>query len=155
MILRATVQPAGGTAARQIVERIRIPLDLRLIAQDVARIASIAAQEQVDSQGARAGQAYAPLSRRYAAWKMAQVGAQPILVFSGRLRQTLQRLPQISAASARRIDLTFSALPPYAVRHQAGGRRLPARPIVALTADDRQAIITAYLSAFRRTIRSS
>lgn len=152
MILRVALPKAELDRTQQLLrQRLSATLDLEPIATGVARILARAAQEQVDSQGQRGGTPYRPLSRSYAIYKQQVVGNKPILVFSGRLRAALQKLPRVQITNRRRVSFEFHQLPPYAGKHQTGQGRLPARPIVSLTEADRRKIVDAYLR-YRRKI---
>lgn len=53
-------------------------------------------REQWDTEGRAGGEAWAPLTPRYAAWKATKRPGRPILYFDGDLRQAASR-PQTSA----------------------------------------------------------
>ena len=79
-----------------------------------------------DSKGAFGGEPWAALSPTYARWKATVRPGKPLLVFDGGLkRATLAPDPSYSPQEMR---LTIRAR--HAIYHQAGTRRMPARPIV-------------------------
>jgi phage gpG-like protein len=99
---------------------------------------SVAAQ--FDAQGGRTG-GWRPLSPRYAAYKLAQVGSKPILEYSGRMRRSLTGQ---GGDSIRELDdnhLRWGTRTPYAIYHQRGTRRMPQRRIIDLTEDDRRGLM--------------
>lgn len=85
------------------------------------------------AQGTVAGAGWAPLSPAYASWKLANYGAQGILVRSGELRRSLTF---DSARGAIRdidnTDATFGTNISYAKFHQSGTRFMPDRKPVFL-----------------------
>ena len=105
---------------------------------------------QFDTQGGRTG-GWAPLSPQYAAWKFAQVGAQPIMVFTGRLKRSLvergaNNIREISPDRMRwGTSIKTAKDAPYPIFHQRGGRgeRPPQRRIIDLTENDRNALMKA------------
>ncbi len=100
---------------------------------------------QFDSEGGRTG-GWAPLSPQYAAYKLSQVGAQPLLSYSGRMRRSLterggENIREITSDSLRwGTSVRSSGGFPYPRVHQTGGPRanIPQRRIIDLTEDDRR-----------------
>ena len=83
-------------------------------------------RRQYATKGAFGGEPWAALSPGYARWKATVRPGAPLLVFDGVLRRaTLAPDPEYRP---REMVLTIKA--PHAVYHQAGTRRMPARPIV-------------------------
>jgi hypothetical protein len=78
-----------------------------------------------------------PLSRWYAAWKERVAPGLPIMVFSGRLKASLE--PESGSIEQVRImrplEASFGTSVPYAWKHQRGdpSTHLPQRRIVFLT----------------------
>ena len=76
---------------------------------------------------------WAPLSKRYAAWKRANYGNLPKLVLTGAMRDsfTYQVTPHTLRIESRVKYWTY---------HQTGTRKMPARPILNLTRKDRDTL---------------
>jgi phage gpG-like protein len=102
----------------------------------IARVFREAESEQFDSLGARGGTEWPPLSTRYRKWKEKRYPGRPILVLSGRTRESLTRRTGDSYFTADSHRMTIGTKVPYARFHQSGTRRMPKRPIIALTKDD-------------------
>ena|SRR3989304_4638249 len=90
--------------------------------------------EQFSSQGARSGMPWAPLSLNYNAWKQRYYPGQPILQLTGELANEMTGglISEITEKSLRMYPTL-----PRAAYHQRGNPRLPARPVVQLTEDDK------------------
>lgn len=84
------------------------------------------------SQGASAGQPWAPLSAPYAAWKATVRPGRPTLVFDGDLRDSLTNRP-LGVEEFGPTEATFGTDDHTAVHHQYGTRNMPARPMVHAT----------------------
>jgi len=77
---------------------------------------------------------FAPLSPRYARWKSRRYPGAPILVRSGRLRDSLTNPNHPDAiATVTPQSLTYGTSVPYAAYHQLGTQRMPARPPIKLS----------------------
>jgi len=77
---------------------------------------------------------FAPLSPRYARYKARRYPGAPILVRSGRLRSALTQPDHPDAIADIQPDrLTFGTRVPYALYHQLGTQRMPARPPIKLS----------------------
>lgn len=89
--------------------------------------------EQFRTEGSHGlGAKWKPLSPAYAMWKRQQVGEQPIMVFSGKLRSAMIS-PDSVAITPRRLVYEPKD-PGYGIRHQLGTAddRPPQRKLVAL-----------------------
>ncbi len=90
--------------------------------------------EQFDRSGAHEGlPAWAPLSARYARYKARRYPGAPILVRSGRLRDALAEITNDTIATIEPTRLVYGTSVPYAIYHQRGTRKMPARPILRLS----------------------
>lgn len=94
---------------------------------------------QFESQGEQGGQAWAPLSdnppgRGYASWKQRHYPGQPILVRTGELKASLTD-PHAPGAvfEPQPKQMTMGSNVPYAIYHQKGTGKMPARPEIELT----------------------
>ncbi len=89
---------------------------------------------QFPKSGAHEGlPAWTPLSARYASYKARRYPNTPILVRSGRLRNALAEITGDSIATIEPDRLTYGTSVPYALYHQRGTRKMPARPILRLS----------------------
>lgn len=71
---------------------------------------------------------YAPLSPRYARWKARRYPGRPILTASGRL----QRETTGAKTTLTKTRLEIRIPTPYAIFHQRGTSKMPARPVLRL-----------------------
>ncbi len=97
-------------------------------------------KQQFDSQGGRT-QGWRALSPDYAAWKLAQVGSQPILVFTGRMRRSLITRTGESIRHISPLSMKWGTSVDYAIYHQRGTGKMPQRRIIDLTEDDRRSLM--------------
>lgn len=96
--------------------------------------------QQFDSEGGRTG-GWAPLSDRYASDKVRRFGSQPILVATGRLKESLTGGAGRIFRQEGNETLRFGTSVPYGVYHQSGTSRMPQRRILDLTKDDRRTMM--------------
>jgi phage gpG-like protein len=87
------------------------------------------------TRGATSGSPWMPLDDEYARWKLTHGGPKPLLVWSGKLRQSLTSLRgspnEIDKTKAVfGTDVTTSKGKPLARYHQDGTSKMPARKIV-------------------------
>lgn len=82
------------------------------------------------------GPGWAPLSPRYAAWKSRVYPGRPLMVVSGRLRNSLFGETNEWFQRISRYNLDMGTTVPYATYHQTGTRFMPARPVINVTRDD-------------------
>lgn len=83
--------------------------------------------QQFASEGAEGGTAWAPLSPKYAAWKARKFPGRRVLVLTGDLRESLTYETGYSIADMQPLSLVFGTAVPYAIFHQRGTSRMPAR----------------------------
>jgi phage gpG-like protein len=76
---------------------------------------------------------FAPLSPRYARYKAKRYPGAPILVRTGRLFRSLTTNTDDTIADIQPDHLTFGTRVPYALYHQLGTRKMPARPPIKLS----------------------
>jgi phage gpG-like protein len=76
---------------------------------------------------------FAPLSPRYARYKAKHYPNAPILVRTGRLFRSLTTNTDDTIADIQPDHLTFGTRVPYALYHQLGTRKMPARPPIKLS----------------------
>jgi len=91
-------------------------------------------KDQFKSQGSAGGDKWAPLSPEYADYKEAHFPGKPILERTGAL---LDSLTNPNSPNGVRIEerktLTLGSRLPYALFHQVGTKKMPARPEIQLT----------------------
>ena len=97
---------------------------------------------QFESEGGRTG-GWAPLSPKYAAYKLSKVGSQPILVYTGRMRQSLIEKTGDNIREIGTDRMRWGTSTPYAIWHQRGTSKMSQRKIIDLTEDDRMALMKA------------
>jgi len=86
-----------------------------------------------DAEGAQGGESpWPPLSAAYAARKERVYGRQPILVQTGRMRESFQGGGD-AIRDAGRMSLRYGTSVPYATFHQSGTSRMPPRPPLILS----------------------
>lgn len=90
-------------------------------------------RDAFETEGSAIGSRWPALEVSYAAWKQSQVGQQPLLVFSGRFRDSMLNkgsMEHVFAHTSRRVIVGSDV--PWAPWHQTGAGRLRERPTVAM-----------------------
>jgi phage gpG-like protein len=118
--------------------------DFRSIWPNVAKEFYGIEQEQFASEGAHgASGKWAPLSPAYKNWKETHFPGEPILKREHSLYESLTSPDGLASVfRPERDQLTIGSNEPYATAHQRGGR-LPRRPPISLTGDDKRRITKA------------
>jgi len=99
---------------------------------------------QFSTLGGRSGDEWQELSDRYAQWKAVHYPGQPILKASGEMfRSLIEEGNADTIADVTPGQLDYGTRNPKAGYHQTGGGRLPARVVLAVTNEDREAIQNA------------
>lgn len=113
--------------------------------------------EQFASQGAKgASGKWAPLSPAYAKFKAVEFPGQPILRATSSLFDSLTRPDALdSIYRSEPMQLTMGSKAPYALMHQTGAGRLPARPPISLSENDKRKIQKAIQSELVRFTREA
>ena len=104
--------------------------------QSISRMFWRAEKEQFDSYGLRGGAEWLPLSYRYAKWKHKHYPGRPLMVLTGELRRSLTGKSAKSYLYYDRHKMAIGTTVSYAPYHQSGTRKMPRRPLIALTKDD-------------------
>lgn len=113
--------------------------DLRDEFKEIARdFHETVEQKQFATEGAYGAGGWAPLSPGYAAWKGKNYPGMPILQLTGRLMESLTGKTSDTIEEIGRQDFRLGTKAPYAIYHQKGTGRMPARPIIKLTEDDKR-----------------
>lgn len=94
--------------------------------------------EHFESQGARGGQTWKPLSEAYGKWKAKKYPGKPILVRTERLKRslTLGGSAPDQVAEFKPMMAIFGTAVPYAKYHHRGTARLAQRRVFAPTQRD-------------------
>ncbi len=88
---------------------------------------------QFASEGAEGGERWQPLSPEYAGWKQAHYPGKPILERTGNLLRSLTSGADPNAVKVEDPQaLTLGSKIPYAIYHQTGTSKMPARPEIKL-----------------------
>lgn len=122
------------------------------------KIISQAATEQITSQGERSGDPYKPLNKGYASRKEAIYGQQPILVATGDLYSRVangdEYAVNITNLDQDNIRVSIEITDPIAIEHQLGdpSTNLPARPIFVLIEDDADRVGDLVQNAIQQTL---
>ncbi len=97
-------------------------------------------KEQFNTEGGRTG-GWAPLSDRYATDKARRFGSQPILVATGRLKDSLTGGSGFISRQEGNESLRFGTQLGYGTYHQTGTSKMPQRRILDLTDNDRRTMM--------------
>lgn len=125
----ASVKVHDKQAKANMKLRLRRAEDFRPILRWARDEIQRANRANFSSQGAASGKPWLPLDDEYARWKLTHAGPAPLLVFSGKLMQSLTSL----RGSPNEIDKTsavFGTNVSYARFHQTGTSKMPERKIM-------------------------
>ena len=107
--------------------------DLREAFGEIAKDFKEVEEKQFSSEGGYGSGGWAPLSPAYAARK----GGQHIMVRSGTLRDSLEGKTPYTIEDIQPLELRLGSKVNYAIYHQKGTRKMPARPLIQLTDADK------------------
>ena len=88
--------------------------------------------ESFASRGRSTGIAWAPLSPAYAAWKNSAYPGRPLLVLTGRMKESFSASSRDLIYNRKQKNykmLTLGTRVPYAGYHQSGTSKMPRRPL--------------------------
>lgn len=88
-------------------------------------------QRNLASEGGYVG-GWRALSPRYAAWKLRTYGPRPMMVLTGRLKNSFVLGASENVVRARPLDVYVGSRVPYVPYHQRGTDRMPQRKIIWL-----------------------
>lgn len=131
--------------------------DLRSVWPEVAKTFYEIEAEQFGSEGSKgASGKWSALSPAYAKFKAIQFPGQPILRATNSLFESLTG-PEAadSIFRAEPTELVIGSKAPYALTHQRGSKRLPARPPISLSENDKRKLqksIQSQLVKFTRDL---
>lgn len=111
-------------------------------------------KEQFRSEGSAGSSGkWKPLSKAYAARKLKQYGAKPILERTGRLMKSLTGETGDTVYQPTKSELAIGTSVPYARHHQRGGGRLPQRKPISLSETQRRRMQLAIQRGMVRELR--
>jgi phage gpG-like protein len=105
-------------------------------------------RRQFETEGSYGSGGWQPLSPRYAEWKAKKYPGRPIMVLSGLLKESLLGDNPYSVELVTPKSMEVGTVINYAIYHQKGTSKMPARPLIQLTEDDKKRwikFIQAYL----------
>lgn len=117
-----------------------------------------ASVEHFESQGSRGGARWQPLSSGYAKWKTKKYPGKPILSATERLKRSFTLAGQKGGDQVYEetpLSLTMGTAVPYAIFHQRGTKRMPARPILQPTQRDIDRIVSRLYRFVERGARDA
>ncbi len=103
------------------------------IAQDFKEIE----QRQFDSEGAAGSGGWAPLSPNYAVWKARWHPGARLLVLSGLMKESLATGNSWTIEEIEPLSLRLGTRLPFAIWHQTGTTKMPARKPIQLSETDK------------------
>jgi len=112
--------------------------DLRFVWDSVYRWFLERNREQFAKEGSTGESgAWQPLSRRYAEWKQKHFPFKKILRRTDRLYRSLIAKGDENVFNPQPQFVELGTVVPYAVFHQRGTKKMPARPLISWTEKDR------------------
>ena len=113
--------------------------------------------KQFKSKGAHFKTKWRPLSKDYKAWKDQEYPGRPLMVLTGKLKQSLMRANSRHAIfNVRRDRIILGTRVPYAKEHQLGTDK-PRRPLVLIVGNGsmQKRWSAAMLAAFKKRFGNS
>jgi phage gpG-like protein len=95
-------------------------------------------KKQFESEGGYGSGGWQPLSPRYAAWKAKKYPGRPLMVVSGLLKESLLGENPYSIENVTPKSMEVGTVVNFAVYHQKGTCKMPARPLIQLTDADKK-----------------
>lgn len=140
-------------AFNRIDERMN---DLRFLWPPVIKEFYVIEEGQFASEGAKgASGKWAAVSPAYKKWKEIHYPGQPILKLTNALYESLTDPEAPDAVfRAELLELVLGTKVPYARAHQFGTAKIPARPSISLTANDKRIFQKAIQSGLVQLTRS-
>lgn len=112
--------------------------DLRPAFREIERSFREIEKRQFQSEGRYGSGGWAPLSPTYAEWKAERFPGRTILQLTGALMGSLVGKTSESVTEIERLSLAIGTRLKYAIWHQKGTPRMPARSIIRLTEEDKR-----------------
>lgn len=133
-----TLDVAGDTQMARGFSRLGDSIkDLRPAFKEIVKSFRTIMKKQFESEGGYSGDKWAPLSPTYAVWKAENFGGQPILQLTGLLADSLTSKTPYTVEEIDKKSLVIGTKLAYGTYHQTGTGRMPARPIINLTEQDK------------------
>lgn len=132
---RVTFDPPFTAFARRFDRFAEHIGDATVVWEQIADSLEAEVEGAFDSEGASTGTRWHPLSRRYATWKARHYPGRRILEATGALRGSYKQGGDGHVREIRSRGLVWGSTVGYGRFHQAGGSRLPRRPILRLTSE--------------------
>lgn len=108
--------------------------DLRGVWDDIRDDFIAGEREQFKTEGGSGSGGWPPLSPVYKAWKDRHYPRRPLLVLNGRLLMSLTNKNNADMVYEKgKLSLKLGTKIPYAIYHQTGTSKMPARPPIELT----------------------
>lgn len=137
--------------ARAFEASARDAADMTVPLHDIGGQLLTSISEQLRTEGSHGlGEKWQQLNTAYAAWKRQQVGDEPMLVFSGRMRATLTDRSAITVTPQRLVYRPTGEHDDVAAIHQEGEGHMPQRKLVALTQLEKRTWERTILTWLRR-----
>jgi phage gpG-like protein len=95
-------------------------------------------KKQFESEGGYGSGGWQPLSPRYAEWKAKKHPGRPIMVLSGLLKESLLGDNPYSVENITPKSMEVGTVVNFAIYHQKGTSKMPARPLIQLTDADKK-----------------
>jgi len=93
--------------------------------------------KQFSSEGSRGSHGWARLSTDYGAWKAKNYPGRKILVLTGLMQESLFGENPWAIEEVKPLEMTVGTKLPFALYHQQGTTKMPARPVIDLTESDK------------------
>lgn len=154
--MRFTVTFAGEEIFNRAFNRIDSLSDLRPLWPEVIATFYQLEAEQFDTEGAAGGQRWTPLSPVYEEYKERNFPGQPLLQVSGDLIASLTD-PEAAGAilQPREDELIIGTSVPYAIYHQRGTRKMPKRPPLSFSEEQKRRMQKAIQAGLVRFVREA
>ena len=138
--LTITAEPGGTILNRRFTRFVSDLTDLRPVLEEVVDALIETFRDAFRTEGSSSGSSWAPLSEAYRRAKARRYPGRTILIRRGTLYSSLV---EGGAGGIREVRSKYAAIGtavPYARYHQSGTSRMPARPIIRVSAEDRNEI---------------
>ena len=137
-MLRFRLEVAGDSALGAIARFIEGLIDYRPVWPAIESAFYALERDQFRTEGAETGQKWQALNVKYAGWKEVHFPGRPVLERTGELRRSLTDPYDANAVVIEQpATLTLGTGVPYAVYHQGGAAKMPARPVIPTSEDFR------------------
>lgn len=154
--MRFSITFAGEEIFNRAFNRIDSLSDLRPLYPEVIAAFYQFETEQFNTEGAAGGQKWTPLSPVYEEYKERNYPGQPILQAEGDLMASLTDPEAAGAVLIPREDeLIIGTSVPYAIHHQRGTRKMPKRPPISFSEEQKRRMQKAIQAGLVRFVREA